>query len=269
MVRLSSFDVYPKTLQEFRQRTQTGAIVSLATVGLITLLTCFEFADFVQVKTNEHLFVDTSRGGKQISININITFPALPCSVISLDTLDMSGNHVSEAEQRITKRILNKEGKRMAPSDIPPRSGVPGRHLLFETANSAGHHNHGGHSQPAAAAHGGKVNLANLAHSAGRGDMLLSALLSELLPTVFEDKEAIAELRAHIGVSGRAAWHATLMHNKPDVAEHQRCTEMPCTAKWTPRSVPHPPPVLRVPTSRRSHPNLPWLHRRGATLRVL
>ena len=27
MVRLSSFDVYPKTLQEFRERTLTGAVI--------------------------------------------------------------------------------------------------------------------------------------------------------------------------------------------------------------------------------------------------
>ena len=39
MVRFSSFDVYPKTLQEFRQRTLTGAIVSLSVAVVISLLT--------------------------------------------------------------------------------------------------------------------------------------------------------------------------------------------------------------------------------------
>ena len=90
MVRLSSFDVYPKTLQEFRERTMTGAVVSLVCAVLIVLLAGIELADFLTVKKSEHLFVDTSRG-KPLQININITFPALPCSVISLDTLDVSG----------------------------------------------------------------------------------------------------------------------------------------------------------------------------------
>ena len=92
MVRLSSFDVYPKTLQEFRERTLTGAVISLVCAVLIVLLAGIELADFLTVKKSEHLFVDTSRG-KPLQININITFPALPCSVISLDTLDLSGNH--------------------------------------------------------------------------------------------------------------------------------------------------------------------------------
>ena len=33
----------------------------------------------------------------------------------------------------------------------------------------------------------------------GGGDTLLSKLLSELLPGVFEDKEAVEELRKHVG----------------------------------------------------------------------
>ena len=35
--------------------------------------------------------------------------------------------------------------------------------------------------------------------SLGKPDMLLSKLLAEILPSVLDDKEAIAELRAHIG----------------------------------------------------------------------
>ena len=50
-MRLSSFDVYPKTLSEFRQRTLTGGIVSILTIVLVLLLTCMELVDFVQVKT--------------------------------------------------------------------------------------------------------------------------------------------------------------------------------------------------------------------------
>ncbi len=105
-LRFASLDVYPKTLQEFRQRTYTGAIVSIVCAVLIVLLTCYEVLDFVQVraacdsgdarvgryrppnpdpprptqvKKHDHLFVDTSRG-QQLRININITFPSLPCS---------------------------------------------------------------------------------------------------------------------------------------------------------------------------------------------
>ena len=112
MVRLSSFDVYPKTLQEFRERTLTGAVISLVCAVLIVLLAGIELADFLTVKKSEHLFVDTSRG-KPLQININITFPALPCSVISLDTLDVSGNHVPDVMRHITKSPLDQHGGRL------------------------------------------------------------------------------------------------------------------------------------------------------------
>jgi hypothetical protein len=36
------------------------------------------------------LQVDTTRGST-IRINLNMSFPALPCSTITLDTLDISG----------------------------------------------------------------------------------------------------------------------------------------------------------------------------------
>ena len=93
-MRLATFDVYPKTLSEFRQRTLTGAAVSIACTLLIAVLTVIEVADYLQVRQDDHLFVDTSRG-QQLRINLNVTFPALPCSVLSLDTLDVSGNHAA------------------------------------------------------------------------------------------------------------------------------------------------------------------------------
>ena len=105
-MRLATFDVYPKTLSEFRQRTLTGAAVSIACTLLIAVLTVIEVADYLQVKQDDHLFVDTSRG-QQLRINLNVTFPALPCSVLSLDTLDVSGNHAANIMQNIHKVRLD------------------------------------------------------------------------------------------------------------------------------------------------------------------
>jgi len=175
-MKLSSFDVYPKTLQEFRQRTLSGAIISLASMVLITTLAMVEVIDFAQVKTNEHLFVDTTRG-QQLRINMNITFPALPCSVITLDTLDMSGNHAPDKARNVVKTRLDAKGAPIPPS-LPTAAG--GRQLL---------------SLPSG---GGSIKEVGR-QAASRQDLLLSALLSDLLPNVFENKEEIAELKSHLG----------------------------------------------------------------------
>jgi len=183
----------------------TGAAISLATIGLVGLLTCLELIDFAQVRTSEHLYVDTSRGAPSMRINVNISFPALPCSVLTIDTLDLSGNRAPEAAQSISKVRLDANGRRLLPG-VPPAQAPGTRQLLFEGTHIRSREPPAAAAATAATAaaaatrSSGKLPpLQGFGHAAGRGDILLSALLSELLPNVFEDKEAIAELRTHIG----------------------------------------------------------------------
>ena len=127
-MRLATFDVYPKTLSEFRQRTLTGAAVSIACTLLIAVLTVIEVADYLQVRQDDHLFVDTSRG-QQLRINLNVTFPALPCSVLSLDTLDVSGNHAAN---------INVEGPQSTTSSAMSSVGMIHRFTEGHTSDTAG-----------------------------------------------------------------------------------------------------------------------------------
>ena len=210
-MRLATFDVYPKTLQEFRQRTVTGAAVSLACSVLIALLTIIEVTDYLQVKVDDHLFVDTSRG-QQLRINMNISFPALPCSVIDLDTLDVSGNHAANIMQNINKWRLDANGDKMDDEPPSPPAGQQGyqrvhptaRRLLTVEDDREPSATIDGKSQPIKLGKlggGGQLLLGKLGGGQAfqGGDLLLSKLLSELLPGVFEDKEAVAELRTHVG----------------------------------------------------------------------
>uniref|UniRef100_A0A7S3BPE8 Endoplasmic reticulum vesicle transporter C-terminal domain-containing protein n=1 Tax=Haptolina ericina TaxID=156174 RepID=A0A7S3BPE8_9EUKA len=217
-MRFSSFDVYPKTLKEFRQRTQTGAIISIVCATLIAILACIEISDFAQIKTHDRLFVDTSRGQK-LRINVNVTFPALPCSVISLDALDLSGNHVSPQELHMTKHRLDAHGAQLP--DLPDEPSA----MKLPAYVLGGHHKHvpqrapqrkplfeprkGGSKEGAddEADDDADDNVAGeLAPALSKGqkgmngpNIALSQLLAELLPNVFEDKQAIAELKKHVG----------------------------------------------------------------------
>lgn len=203
-MRFSSFDVYAKTLPEFRHRTLTGAVVSISTVGLIVILALGEIADFASVKREDHLFVDTTRG-EQLRINLNITFPALPCSVISLDTLDLSGNHAPEQHNTIAKTRLDGNGNGLPQEALSERSqskhaGVGDRRLLFDVQDAAGKGGAGGSA--ASGANAGSTGQAGKKPDLkqfGNQNVLLHKLLAELLPSVFDDREAVAELRQHIG----------------------------------------------------------------------
>ncbi|KAG0597398.1 hypothetical protein M758_UG335100 [Ceratodon purpureus] len=53
--------------------------------------------------------VDVKRGEK-LPIHINMTFPAMPCEVLSLDAIDMSGKHEVDLHTNIWKLRIHKDG---------------------------------------------------------------------------------------------------------------------------------------------------------------
>ena len=76
---LKTLDVYPKTLDDFKERTGSGAAVSIISVCSILLVIFSELRAYMTSVTTDHLYVDTTRG-ERIRINANITFPNLPCA---------------------------------------------------------------------------------------------------------------------------------------------------------------------------------------------
>jgi len=57
--------------------------------------------------------VDTSRG-EQLRINFDVTFPALQCSIISLDAMDISGQEHLDVKHDIFKQRIDAHGNVIA-----------------------------------------------------------------------------------------------------------------------------------------------------------
>jgi hypothetical protein len=88
--KLRHFDAYPKTLEDFRVKTLSGAAITIVCfVGIVVLFT-YEWLAFREIDIQQELFVDNSMGGK-MRINLDIVFPELSCSIVSLDMSDVSG----------------------------------------------------------------------------------------------------------------------------------------------------------------------------------
>jgi len=105
---LKALDVYPKTLDDFKERTRSGAAVSLISCSVIVLLVFSELHAYLTPKTVDHLYVDTTRG-ERIRINMNITFPNMPCAGMSLVAMDVAGEQQIDVVSNIvkTRRALN------------------------------------------------------------------------------------------------------------------------------------------------------------------
>ncbi|XP_031396430.1 endoplasmic reticulum-Golgi intermediate compartment protein 3 [Punica granatum] len=106
---LKSLDAFPRAEDHLLQKTQSGALVSV--VGLVIMATLFahELRYYLTTYTVHQMSVDLKRG-ETLPIHINVTFPSLPCDVLSVDAIDMSGKHEVDLDTNIWKLRLNSYG---------------------------------------------------------------------------------------------------------------------------------------------------------------
>ncbi|GAB4814044.1 hypothetical protein N2152v2_001090 [Parachlorella kessleri] len=110
--KLRMFDAFPKQrdeAQEFFQKTTTGGIITLAASLFMFILFCSELSLFMRVTTTSELSVDTTRG-EQMDIHFDVTFPLVPCSWVSIDAMDVSGETHLEVDHDIYTKRLSSSG---------------------------------------------------------------------------------------------------------------------------------------------------------------
>lgn len=107
--KIRSLDAYPKINEDFYSRTLSGGVITLASSIIMTLLFISELRLYLHAVTETTLVVDTSRG-ETLRINFDITFPALPCSILSVDAMDISGEQHLDIRHDIIKKRIDVHG---------------------------------------------------------------------------------------------------------------------------------------------------------------
>ncbi|KAG0448716.1 hypothetical protein HPP92_027686 [Vanilla planifolia] len=107
--KLRQLDVYPKINEDFNSRTLSGGIITIISSIVMFLLFVSELRLYLHPVTETKLVVDTSRG-ERLRINFDITFPALACSIVSLDAMDISGEEHLDVKHDIIKRRIDSHG---------------------------------------------------------------------------------------------------------------------------------------------------------------
>ncbi|WZZ60978.1 hypothetical protein YC2023_061085 [Brassica napus] len=135
---LRSIDAFPRAEDHLLQKTQSGAVVSI--VGLFIMATLFlsELSYYLNTLTVHQMSVDLKRG-ETLPIHVNMTFPSLPCDVLSMDAIDMSGKHEVDLDTNIWKLRLNSHGHIIGTEYISD---------LVEKEHDHSSHKHGNHSKP-------------------------------------------------------------------------------------------------------------------------
>lgn len=88
--RFTRLDAFTKTVEDARVRTTSGGIVTVVSLLAIIYLVFGEWSDYRRITVHPELVVDKSRGEK-MEIHMNITFPRVPCELLTLDVMDVSG----------------------------------------------------------------------------------------------------------------------------------------------------------------------------------
>eukprot|EP00878_Enallax_costatus_P011895 GHUV01012419.1.p1 GENE.GHUV01012419.1~~GHUV01012419.1.p1 ORF type:complete len:384 (+),score=81.13 GHUV01012419.1:266-1417(+) len=108
--QLSALDAFPKVNEDFFKKTMSGGVITIVASILMALLFFSELRLYLTTQTTHELIVDTSRGA-HIDINFDVTFPQMPCSWLSLDAMDISGEmHLDVANHDIKKQRIGANG---------------------------------------------------------------------------------------------------------------------------------------------------------------
>lgn len=116
--KLLAFDAFAKTVDDARVRTASGGIVTITCLLTILMLVLSEWRDFNTVVLRPELVVDRDRS-KRLDINLDITFPKMPCDVLTLDIMDVSGElQVDIASNNFQKIRLDQSLNEIGTEDL-------------------------------------------------------------------------------------------------------------------------------------------------------
>jgi len=119
---LKRLDVYSKVHDDYRVKTQSGGLVSVASLAVMLTLFVSELSDYLTVEVVDHITVDTTLNQK-FPIGLNVTFPHLRCDEVSVDAVDSMGENQISADGNLVKLPLDVDGflskgdREVAPGD--------------------------------------------------------------------------------------------------------------------------------------------------------
>ncbi|CAK5270341.1 unnamed protein product [Mycena citricolor] len=106
---LKGVDAFGKTSDDVKVKTRTGAFLTLLASAIILAFTTMEFLDYRRVNIDTSIVVDKSRG-ERLTVKMNVTFPRVPCYLLSLDVMDISGETQRDITHNILKARLQADG---------------------------------------------------------------------------------------------------------------------------------------------------------------
>ncbi|CCK70297.1 endoplasmic reticulum-Golgi intermediate compartment family protein KNAG_0E00290 [Huiozyma naganishii CBS 8797] len=110
---LLSMDAFSRAEDDVRVRTRAGAYVTLACLVTTVFLLLSEYRQWNTIVSRSSLVIDREHGLK-LDLRLDVTFPHLPCDLVSFDVLDDSGVlllDVDDENNHFTKTRIDQRGE--------------------------------------------------------------------------------------------------------------------------------------------------------------
>lgn len=108
---LQNADLFRRVPKDLTEATTPGAIISLVCMTIMVLLFLGEVRSYVAPRTQSDMLVSPDYGGEKLHVSLDITFHHFPCSLLSLDILDILGNHELNSMKHVKRTRLTAQGK--------------------------------------------------------------------------------------------------------------------------------------------------------------
>lgn len=68
----------------------------------------------MKAESHAELIIDTTHRDDFVNINLDLTFPRMPCDILSLDEQDVLGTHKTDMMDNLHKIRLDQYGKKVS-----------------------------------------------------------------------------------------------------------------------------------------------------------
>ncbi|KAK7196114.1 Endoplasmic reticulum vesicle transporter [Novymonas esmeraldas] len=105
-------DFFRRIPKDLTESTTVGAIISIACVVVMVLLFAGEVISFVSPRIQSDMVIMPDLDdASTIKVSLDMSFPSVPCAVLTLDILDVLHNHMFNSMEHITRTRLDAAGQ--------------------------------------------------------------------------------------------------------------------------------------------------------------
>lgn len=107
--QVTSLSAYRRAEEHLTNKTVSGAIVTIVGVLAASILLVHESGSFFTKDVVQEMVVDSVRG-ENLILTLNISVLSIPCSIVSVTTVDEGGQVELNLQYFMNKEILDKDG---------------------------------------------------------------------------------------------------------------------------------------------------------------